>query len=193
MNAEPRADLLPDGMRMLVVRQPWALMIALGFKTTENRSWTTRHRGPLAIAAGLAWDTAGEHDPRVRAAWRRFAADLARKQQGNADPGPYGVAGQLTQSNLWFDRGAIVSVVDLDDCHRWDCTDHGQGCGDGVACCSPWGDAHANHWTVSNARRLPEPVPVTGRQGLTLLTPTARAQVDEQLARTAEALPAGGK
>ena len=43
-------------MRMLVVKQPWARLIASGAKTVEVRTWTTRYRGPVAIAAGYGWD-----------------------------------------------------------------------------------------------------------------------------------------
>ena len=35
----------------LSVHQPWADQIASGAKTTEYRSWATRHRGPLLICA----------------------------------------------------------------------------------------------------------------------------------------------
>lgn len=39
-------------MKALTIRQPWASLIAAGVKTIETRSWSTKHRGPLAIHAG---------------------------------------------------------------------------------------------------------------------------------------------
>lgn len=39
-------------MKALTLHQPWASLIALGYKTIETRSWATSHRGPLAIHAG---------------------------------------------------------------------------------------------------------------------------------------------
>jgi hypothetical protein len=39
-------------MRALVVRQPWANLIADGLKAIEIRLWTTTYRGPLVICAG---------------------------------------------------------------------------------------------------------------------------------------------
>ena len=36
-------------MKALVIRQPWAALIVAGYKDIENRSWPTRHRGPLLI------------------------------------------------------------------------------------------------------------------------------------------------
>ncbi len=41
-------------MRALVVKQPWAWAIMDGRKRIENRSWTTRYRGPVAIIAGAS-------------------------------------------------------------------------------------------------------------------------------------------
>lgn len=39
-------------MKALVIRQPWAWAIMAGYKRFENRSWTTKYRGPFAIIAG---------------------------------------------------------------------------------------------------------------------------------------------
>ena len=41
-------------MKALTLHQPWASLIALGFKTYETRSWGTDYRGPLAIHAAKA-------------------------------------------------------------------------------------------------------------------------------------------
>lgn len=46
-------------MKCLSVRQPWAWLLVNGYKDCENRTWTTRHRGPLLIHAGKAFDDAG--------------------------------------------------------------------------------------------------------------------------------------
>ena len=43
----------------ITIRQPWAWLIAAGHKTVENRTWTTKHRGPLLIHAGLSLDDEG--------------------------------------------------------------------------------------------------------------------------------------
>jgi ASCH domain-containing protein len=39
-------------VRAITIRQPWAELIVRGEKDVENRSWRTRHRGPLLIHAG---------------------------------------------------------------------------------------------------------------------------------------------
>lgn len=40
----------------LSIRQPWAWLIACGFKDIENRDWRTRHRGPFLIHAAKTLD-----------------------------------------------------------------------------------------------------------------------------------------
>jgi hypothetical protein len=45
-----------DEARVLTVRQPWAWAIIHGGKNVENRSWPTKHRGPLLIHAGSAFE-----------------------------------------------------------------------------------------------------------------------------------------
>lgn len=43
-------------MRILSIKQPWATLIVLGHKPVENRTWSTRYRGPLLIHASLKLD-----------------------------------------------------------------------------------------------------------------------------------------
>ena len=38
-------------MKALNVKQPWAWLIANGYKGIETRTWATRYRGPLLIVA----------------------------------------------------------------------------------------------------------------------------------------------
>lgn len=38
-------------MKALSVKQPWASLIACGFKTIECRTWKTEYRGPLLICS----------------------------------------------------------------------------------------------------------------------------------------------
>lgn len=40
-------------IKALSVRQPWANLIVEGYKTMDLRTWSTTHRGPLAIYASL--------------------------------------------------------------------------------------------------------------------------------------------
>ncbi|MEU6990300.1 ASCH domain-containing protein [Streptomyces sp. NPDC046465] len=76
-------------MKALTIKQPWADAIAHSTKRTENRTWTTRYRGPILIHAGGAYDqTAG-----------RTVSDLAALHS-------------------WPDyRGAIIATATLADIH----------------------------------------------------------------------------
>ncbi len=46
-------------MKALSIRQPWAWLIVHGHKDVENRSWSTRFRGPFLVHAGRELDKAG--------------------------------------------------------------------------------------------------------------------------------------
>ncbi|GAA2780603.1 hypothetical protein [Kitasatospora aburaviensis] len=86
--AQPAADL-----PALTIRQPWLAAILAGDKQVENRSWPTRHRGPVVLHAARALARDGQTDPHVRAV-------LAR-------PG----APTLT-------TGALAATANITDCHR---------------------------------------------------------------------------
>jgi len=42
-------------MKALTLYQPWAMLVATGWKEIETRDWYTRYRGPLAIHASKRW------------------------------------------------------------------------------------------------------------------------------------------
>lgn len=48
----------PGQLPALSVSQPWTWLLARGFKSIENRSWTTRYRGPLLLHASKMVDRA---------------------------------------------------------------------------------------------------------------------------------------
>ena len=55
-------------MKAITILQPWASLIACGAKRIETRSWSTSHRGPLAIHAGRTVPIMDLFTPRVEAA-----------------------------------------------------------------------------------------------------------------------------
>ena len=77
--------------RVLTVRQPWAWAIIQGGKDVENRSWPTKHRGPLLIHAGSAFERDGYETV---------------KRLATVPPPPANE----------FVHGAIIGVVELVDC-----------------------------------------------------------------------------
>lgn len=46
-------------MKAITLHQPWASLVAAGWKEVETRSWSTPYRGPLAIHAGKKRDRDG--------------------------------------------------------------------------------------------------------------------------------------
>lgn len=46
-------------MKALSIQQPWAWLIAHGFKNVENRTWPTSFRGKFLIHAGKKLDAEG--------------------------------------------------------------------------------------------------------------------------------------
>ena len=77
-------------MRALSVRQPWAWLLANGYKDVENRCWPTNHRGRFLIHA------AGQPD-------RVYTARFAHLLDGITLPHE-------------FDYGGVVGVATLVDC-----------------------------------------------------------------------------
>lgn len=62
-------------MMALSVCQPWAWLIVSGHKAIENRTWPTRHRGPLLIHASKSQTYAG--------AWSELAVDVPELPEWN--------------------------------------------------------------------------------------------------------------
>ncbi len=81
-------------LRALSLKQPWAWLVVNGFKNIENRTWQTKHRGPLLIHASRSLDLL---TPTVHEEMRR----------------EYGVV--LPEQ---FQLGGIIGVVDVVDCVR---------------------------------------------------------------------------
>jgi hypothetical protein len=81
------------GMKVIVIRQPWAWLIVHGFKDIENRSWRTRYRGTLLIQASAGLPTKHALED-IRLFVRKRGVDLPED----------------------FERGGIVGMAQLDDC-----------------------------------------------------------------------------
>lgn len=81
-------------MKAITIKQPWATLIALELKEFETRSWSTKHRGPIAIHAGKTID---------RHAYHEFQSVLARH-------------GYKKESDL--PTGAVIAKANLIECHK---------------------------------------------------------------------------
>lgn len=100
-------------MKTLSIHQPWAWLIVHGYKTVENRSWRTNHRGPLAIHASRTID----HDAFDNVIAQCIAA------------GEPLTPAELAEMSI---TGAVIGTVDVIDCtHEPESTDicwHNTGC-----------------------------------------------------------------
>lgn len=94
-------------MKVLSVCQPWAWLLVNGFKDVENRSWATKHRGPLLIHAGIC------NSP----SWKRNRfADAAALEGVYARLRALGITPPAVPARL--ESGGIVGRVTLLDCVR---------------------------------------------------------------------------
>ena len=142
-------------MKCLTVCVPYPYLMFLPrddprWKGVENRTWRTSYRGPLLIHAGLS---------------KRF---LHLVGKGNLPMFPKDEEYDIPLSEM--KRGVIIGQVDLVDClsvygphHRFS---------DPSAIRRfPWllGHRHVEGpvcWVLANARKLVEPIPFKGAQGL---------------------------
>lgn len=83
--------------KALSIMQPWAALIVHGVKDVENRSWSTRFRGPVLIHAGKSYD------------------DMA---QDDVDGGIHPVTGAELDlpDGVTFPTGGIVGTAEIVDC-----------------------------------------------------------------------------
>ena len=136
-------------MKALTLWQPWATLMALGAKTIETRSWSTRYRGLLAIHAA-----------------KRFGQDERRlcMEQPFADVLVTGGIATLRDIPL----GVLVAVVELVEVVPTE--------GQLIASGGDWpqdpelafGDYALGRyaWKTRRLRRLDPPIPWRGAQGL---------------------------
>lgn len=147
-------------MRVLTVRQPWALHIVQSGKDVENRSRNLAgsYRGPLAIHSALKADD-----------------DALRRLPQKA---PNGIP-------RIFRYGVIIGVVDLvgvhiaDSCLREVRSSNWEDDPDFEAC-SDWADGidrDTVHLELANPRRLREPIPYRGALYLQTASPELEAQI----------------
>lgn len=141
-------------MKVLSLTQPWASLVAIGEKCVETRSWGTRHRGPLAIAAAKGMPRACKDLILDRV----FSDALVR-------------GGYKTPRPILELCGHIVAIVDVVDCLPTDGyfvqRRLGQLVESGRSECV-FGDYSVGRfgWLTTNLRRLARPIPAKGTLGL---------------------------
>ncbi len=188
-------------MRALSVWPHYAALIASGHKTIEGRNWQTDYRGPLAIHSTKTWGPGGFAEV------RRFLLEGCDEEmwealchaQGPERPAMCGERGDDLEEFVdrdAFAREAIIAVATVTECvevselrlrkgRRRDSIGRRRSVYSEQAPFCAF-DVLAYGLVLEDVRRLPVPVPCTGRQGRPWELPElVQAGIDEQLAAIA--------
>ena len=68
-------------MKAISLKQPWANLVACGYKTLETRTWTTSYRGELLICSSAS----GEIEPTGCALALVKLVDCREMEDGDAE------------------------------------------------------------------------------------------------------------
>lgn len=127
-------------MRALSLWQPWASAIALGIKTVETRSWSTKYRGTLLIHATQRF-------PREALEFARMEAEVGRLPERLPLGAVVAVATLATVQPAMECVPSFSPEASIERLYG----DYSPG---------RWG------WVLRDVRALPEPIPASGGQGL---------------------------
>ena len=95
-------------MKAITIRQPWASLIATGLKGFETRSWSTKHRGKLAIHAGVSKDSYGTTP----------AHQVILSVAGSSPEWQEYILRCADTPSHEIPFGAIVAICDVAECYR---------------------------------------------------------------------------
>ncbi|MBZ0291402.1 MAG: ASCH domain-containing protein [Anaerolineae bacterium] len=139
-------------MKAITLHEPWASLIACGLKKYETRSWTTRHRGLIAIHA------AAQNGQYYADGWQTLELLRARFGKQLADASfptvaPFGCIVAVATLKAVFHTEAIAPTLDALEL--------------AVGNFEPGRAA----WQLVDVHRLNIPIPARGAQGLWEWTP----------------------
>ena len=126
--------------KALTLKQPWAWLVARGYKKVENRTWTTNHRGRLAIHVSKS---DSDLSPEVSS----FVSEaLAKSGLSTALP---------SLDELKAQQGLVIATVDLVSVER-----------DEDEPLAPFALPSQYHWILANPLLLEPPIEARGQMGL---------------------------
>lgn len=146
-------------MRAITLTQPWATLVARGYKKVETRSWSTQHRGPIAIHAAKTFPSSAQN-----LMWREpFLSDLREAGAITWDLF-YGPAGAARAT---LPLGAVIATAKLGDVWKVERLDQAARWGLSAAE-TEYGDYSPGRyaWFLYDIEPLPEPCPAKGALGL---------------------------
>ncbi|NUQ05956.1 MAG: ASCH domain-containing protein [Anaerolineae bacterium] len=169
-------------MAAITIHQPWATLIAVERKTYETRSWSTNHRGLIAIHAGKNGEELADIQEDIEDVVSWDKARLARWYR-DTGRGRYMLhlrqvfAGSRYDKMSAFPLGAVVCIARLVNCHRVEALKNLSAQELAFGNFSPGRFA----WEMEVVRYFADPIPAQGAQGVWRWTlPPALA---EELAR----------
>lgn len=139
-------------MKALTLTQPYATLVAEGWKKIETRSWRTHYRGPLALHAAAGYTGVGG-----RFEFERICLDLPKVVRNVIDD-HYGFG----PARIWnLPLGALIAVTYVLDCVP---TEESDADADERAV----GDFSSGRWAweLREPVKLNRPIPIVGHQGL---------------------------
>jgi activating signal cointegrator 1 len=156
-------------VKALTLWQPYASLIAEGIKRVETRGWSTPYRGPLLIHCARHWSGG------LAARFEEIKDHLRGRSDRKFLP---------TQASM--PMGKICCLVDLVDVRQMKAPEDWLGIDFEE---NYWGDLSPGRfaWILENPRRLLDPIPATGRQGLWSVGQALENEVDRRLGGVAHA------
>lgn len=138
-------------MKAISVLNPWAVLLAIGAKTFETRSWATAYRGPIAIHASKKF-TGAQHEICFS---EPFATVLMRELFNNEPLGAF----LMYQIRC----GAVLATGELTECFRTEDIAHTLSEQERA-----FGDFRRGRyaWRIERVKLLKTPVACAGRLGL---------------------------
>jgi len=123
--------------RAISLWQPWCFAITHLGKDVENRTWSTRHRGPVVLHAAKRRPTREECESFLDLAASIIGEDELLDQLAQVTK----VQGRLIDALRALPRGGLVAIVDVVGCV--------------TTSRSPWAFDGQYHWQLANARAVP--------------------------------------
>lgn len=161
-------------MKIISLIEPWASLMAVGAKQNETRSWSTKYRGDLAIAASnrKVWPIIQQCDHDM------IVSCMSALHEGYGRPSDCGGLWDYLDANT---IGRILCVVNLNSCCPTSHLDAGwfrAGSAERL-----FGNYQPNRfvWRTDNLRRLRDPIPWKGTQGLRDVPPDVEAEIRRRL------------
>lgn len=139
-----------EEMKAITIWQPWAGAVAEGIKENETRSWYTKYRGPIAIHAA--------QQP-IQIGWMRYTSIEVKEVIARRMELP-----EVFNGSSIFPSGVILATAELLDCIKITKEYIATLTADELVLGNYTLGRYA--WKLVNVRKLPEPIPARGRQGL---------------------------